>query len=110
MEFIATPTFSRKRKKLMNDEDFELFKQELAERPGTGAPIVGTGGLRKIRFTLPGRGKSGGGRVIYFWLTSRGKIILLDVYAKSSKADITTAEERRLAKIRDEVIKNLDET
>lgn len=109
MEFIATPTFSRKRKKLMADADFDSFKKDLAEAPDAGAVIVGTGGLRKIRYALPGRGKSGGVRIIYFWITNRDRIILLDIYAKSSKSDLTGAEEKKLAKIRDEVIENLDE-
>jgi mRNA-degrading endonuclease RelE of RelBE toxin-antitoxin system len=109
MEFIATPTFNRKRKKLMSDADFERFEQDLAEAPEVGAVIAGTGGLRKIRYALPGRGKSGGVRIIYFWITSRDRIILLDIYAKSSKADLSGADEKKLAKIRDEVIENLDE-
>lgn len=107
MDFIATPTFSRKRKKLLSEKDFALFIQTIGDTPDAGAVIVGTSGLRKIRFALPGRGKSGGVRIIYFWLVNRETVILLEIYSKAAKSDLTGAEEKYLAKLRDEIVRNL---
>jgi len=39
----------------------------LAHHPTAGDLVPGTGGIRKLRWALPGRGKSGGARVIYFF-------------------------------------------
>lgn len=107
MEFIATPTFSRHRKKLLNQTDFDTLLLRIANAPDAGAVIQGTRGIRTLRFARPGGGKSGGVRVIYFWLLNRDTVILLDVYAKSAKEDLSAAEEKKLANARDEIIKNL---
>jgi len=61
--------------------------------------IAGTGGARKARAARGGRGKSGGARIIYYVVTSRGVLYLLDVYAKSAKEDLTDAERREIRKL-----------
>ncbi len=61
--------------------------------------IRGTGGARKARAARGGRGKSGGVRIIYFVVSRRGVIYLLDVYAKSEKEDLTDAERREIRKL-----------
>ncbi len=58
--------------------------------------IAGTGGARKARIALPGGGKRGGARVIYFVLTSRGTLYLLDIYAKNVKEDLTSADKQEI--------------
>ena len=64
----------------------------LSVHPEAGDVIRGTGGIRKIRWAMPGRGKRGGSRVVYYWLTARDHIYLLTVYAKGVKDDLTPAE------------------
>ena len=54
--------------------------------------IRGTGGIRKIRWAMPGRGKRGGSRIIHYWLAKEKHIYLLTVYAKGAKDDLTGAE------------------
>ena len=64
----------------------------LSVHPDTGDVIHGTGGIRKIRWTMPGRGKRGGSRVVYYWLAKEDHIYLLTLYAKGVKDDLTAAE------------------
>ena len=54
--------------------------------------IRGTGGVRKIRWTMAGRRMRGGSRIIYYWLAKEEHIYLLTVYAKGAKDDLTAAE------------------
>lgn len=61
--------------------------------------IQDTGGLRKLRWSLPGTGKSGGVRVVYYWRVSESQILMLLVYPKSAKSDLSPAEKKVLRKI-----------
>jgi hypothetical protein len=61
--------------------------------------IKGSGGLRKLRWALPGRGKSGGVRIVYFWRVSESQIIMLTMYAKNVQANLTPAQLKQLAKL-----------
>jgi hypothetical protein len=58
----------------------------------SGALIRGGGGIRKLRFALPGTGKSGGTRIIYYWIRSRSQIYLLMAYPKSKKDNLSAGE------------------
>ena len=64
-----------------------------------GDLIVGSGGIRKIRWGITGRGKRGGARVIYYWTNARGEIFMLATYAKNENADLTDDELSELKKI-----------
>ncbi len=68
MEFIETPTFTRLITDLLTDNEYRLLQNILVEDPERGALIRG-GGIRKLRYALAGGGKSGGIRVIYYWVT-----------------------------------------
>lgn len=92
MEFIETPTFTRLLAALLSDDDYARLQNVLVENPGRGDLIHGGGGIRKLRFALPGRGKSGGVRVIYYWLRDDGQIYMLLIYPKSKKDDLTDRE------------------
>ena len=61
--------------------------------------IPGAGGARKIRVRLPGRGKSGGARVIYAIVLRATALALLDVYTKADKDNLTPAECKTIAKL-----------
>lgn len=96
---IETIGFTKKAKALLSDAEYERLVSTLATDPMSGDLIKGTGGVRKFRFAIRSKGKSGGVRVIHFCLSSAGKVYLLDIYAKSDKADLTKAEEKELAAI-----------
>lgn len=54
----------------------------IARTPQTGDLIKETGGLRKVRVPIAGRGKRGGGRVITFFHDEGMPVFLIAFYAK----------------------------
>ncbi|VGO15743.1 Toxin HigB-2 [Pontiella desulfatans] len=75
------------------------FQAELARNPEKGPVLEGTGGLRKVRWKLPGKGKSGGIRIIYLHLKLRGRIYLVFVFAKDESDNLTASQKAELKKL-----------
>ena len=92
MEFIETPTFTRLIETLLDDDEYRELQNVLVEDPERGDLIKAGGGIRKLRFAAQGRGKSGGVRVIYYWLKEDHQIYMLVVYPKSRKDTLTDKE------------------
>ncbi len=99
MEFKETSAFTRDIEGLLSDDEYASLQDDLAATPAAGSLIPGGGGIRKVRWTLPGRGKSGGARVIYYWAVSADQILMLRVYAKSAKVDLTQREIKQLRQL-----------
>ena len=83
----------------LSDEDRRKLENEIADNPSVGTPIRGTGGLRKMRFALEGRGKRGGSRVLYVDFVIYERIYLVYAYPKNEKEDITSEEREAFRKI-----------
>jgi hypothetical protein len=81
----------------------------VATCPETGKVIPGTGGARKIRWAIAGKGKRGGARTIYYYHGDAIPLFLLDIYAKNEKANIAEAEKRHLKRIIAEIVKQFTE-
>ena len=96
MEFIETSTFTRLITELLPDDDYRLLQAELVEDPERGALIKQGGGIRKVRFAAQGKGKSGGIRVIYYWVKDDGQIYMLLAYPKSKKDNLSDEETKIL--------------
>ncbi len=94
--FIELPLFTEQITDLLDDMDYALFQAELLRWPEKGAVIPQSGGLRKVRMRLPGRGKSGGARVIYLHLPRHDAIVLFYVYTKARRADLSPDQLKRL--------------
>lgn len=71
----------------------------LARDPECGEVMQGTGGVRKIRVALAGRGKSGGARVIYYFHSDRLPVLALTVFAKNERANLTPAQRNAMASV-----------
>ncbi|HEY4320727.1 MAG TPA: type II toxin-antitoxin system RelE/ParE family toxin [Gemmatimonadales bacterium] len=99
MELIETPVFTRQAREMWSEEEYRAFQLHLVMQPDAGAVIPGSAGLRKVRWAVPGRGKRGGVRVIYYWRTTAGQIYLLFLYPKNVRADLTPTEIRTLRKL-----------
>lgn len=72
----------------------------LASDPECGEVMQGTGGVRKVRVAVGARGKSGGARVIYYFHGSDAlPILILTVFTKNERANLSDAEKNNLAKL-----------
>ena len=88
--------FTRELLRVADEEVLREFQLALAVRPEAGDLIRHSGGLRKARMKLSGRGKSGGARVIYLWLPRARRFIFFMLYTKSTKANIAPEDLARL--------------
>jgi mRNA-degrading endonuclease RelE of RelBE toxin-antitoxin system len=99
MLIVETAIFTRRLQALLDDEEYRLLQLHLAGQPEAGAVIKGTGGLRKVRWSVGARGKRGGVRVIYYWSRSLDRILMLLIYSKTERDDLTPGQLRILRKI-----------
>lgn len=95
---VPIGTFEARARKLLGKAGFDDLLEFLARHPKAGRIVRGTGGLRKVRFARPGKGKSGGTRVIYYFHNDTKPIFLLLIYAKADQDDLTDAQKALLKK------------
>lgn len=67
--------------------------------PDVRTIIPGSGGLRKLSWRVPGAGKRGGIRIIYYWVVARNIILLLFVFRKNERSNLTPEQLRILRQI-----------
>jgi hypothetical protein len=96
--FIETPEFVRKIDKLATHNEFFRLQNELLDNPFKGKIVKGAGGARKTRMSIRGHGKSGGARIIYYFVDIRREIWFLDAYSKNEKTDLTEKEKKAISK------------
>jgi hypothetical protein len=94
VEFIESLTFTRIITELVSDDDYANFQSELAKHPERGGPMAECAGIRKTRIALQGKGKSGGARIIYYYLKNHETIYLLYAFTKG-EADNLSAEGKK---------------
>jgi len=102
MVLVETSLFAKRVDQLIDRESLRLLQLHLISDPEAGAVIAGTGGLRKIRWQVPGRGKRGGVRVIYYWARTHEVILLLLVYAKNEQDDLSPQQKAVLKRVVEE--------
>lgn len=90
MIFIGTSAFTKRVTGYLTDDEYLGLQMFLLERPDAGQIVRGTGGVRKLRWAMTGRGKSGGLRVIYYWRVSNDEIWLLTMYSKNERENISS--------------------
>ena len=92
MLFVEQPTFTRLLVEIVDDDAYRRFQNELAANPEKGPVVKGSGGLRKARMALPGRGKSGGARVLYLWFPRHVTIVFYLIYTKGDMENVPAAQ------------------
>lgn len=84
---------------MLTDEEYGQFQECLAAHPKMGDVITDTGGLRKVRWSVQGSGKSKGVRIIYYHVSAQAQIRLLLIYKKGVKDDLAPREKKVLQKL-----------
>jgi hypothetical protein len=100
ISFVETRLFTRLVQEYLSDDEYSALQQALLQDAEAGAIIPGSGGVRKLRWGIAGRGKRGGLRVIYFLRTRHGQIWMLTMYAKNVADNIPA---HVLRQIKDEI-------
>ena len=88
LTFVETKLFTSLVNQYLADDEYAALQQALAGKPDAGDLIRGSGGVRKLRWGVAGRGKRGGVRVIYYLRSHQHEIWMLTVYAKNEEASI----------------------
>lgn len=105
-EFIFTKPFLGCWKAMgLDDKSLKYLEKILLENPKIGDVIQGTGGARKVRIQLDGRGKSGGGRVIYLDIFEKEKLYLLFAYPKNIQENLTEEQKQIIKSLVDAIKK-----
>ena len=99
MEIVETNVFTKQIRSLLKDDEYRELQERLVINPLAGPVIRGSGGLRKLRWAIEGHGKSGGIRVIYYYVAPDDRIFMLVAYGKGAKGDLTDREVAALKKL-----------
>ncbi len=105
MIFIESRLFEKLREKYLDDDSYQALQNFLLEHPMAGDTMQGIGGLKKLRWSANGKGKRGGVRTIYLYLSEKDHIHLLTIYVKNEMTDLT-ADQKKVLKAIAEEIKN----
>ncbi len=98
MEFIEASAFTRYVYDYLSEDEYLGLQGFLAEYPDAGKVVPGSGGLRKIRWAVAGKGKRGGARIIYYFKRKKDEIWLLTIYRKNEEENIPAHILRQIAK------------
>ena len=100
ISFVETKLFTRLVQEYLSDDEYSRLQQVLVADPEIGSVIPRSGGVRRMRWSVAGRGKRGGLRIIYFLRTRHGQIWMLTLYAKNVAENIPA---QVLKQIKDEI-------
>ncbi|TAK53960.1 MAG: transcriptional regulator [Gammaproteobacteria bacterium] len=96
--FIETRLFTKLVLDYLADDDYAALQEALMMDPDAGLVIPGSGGVRKLRWAAPGRGKRGGYRIIYYVRRAHGAIWMLTMYPKNVAENIPAHVLRQIRK------------
>lgn len=96
--FIETRLFTKLVLEYLTDTEYAELQQSLMGNSEAGPVIPGSGGVRKLRWDAPGRGKRGGYRVIYYVRNAHGVIWMLTMYPKNVAENIPAHVLRQIRK------------
>jgi hypothetical protein len=76
----------------MSDDDYRALQNHLLRDPLAGNQVQGSGGICKLRWKAEGRGKRGGVRILYFWITQQDQLFMRYVYPKNAQENLTQTQ------------------
>ncbi len=83
----------------MTEIEVRALIDHLAANPTAGDVMQGTGGCRKLRWAVKGKGKRGGYRTITFYSGDDLPVFLITVFSKGERANLSQAEQNALARM-----------
>ncbi len=95
---VETPAYLSKAEHLLSETERADIVDMFAKNPDLGVLIKGAPGVRKARISLAGRGKRGGGRIIYWFHSSAYPVVLLWIFAKNEASNLTADQLRVLSR------------
>ena len=88
LTFVETKLFTQLVQGYLSDDEYAALQAAIIANPEAGNVIRGSGGVRKLRWGLAGRGKRGGVRIIYYLRLKQGQVWMLTLYAKNEADSI----------------------
>ena len=102
--FIITSIFDKSWGRMgLGDEELQELQKLLLKDPESGDVIPGLAGARKVRIPREGRGKSGGGRVIYVDIVVKEQIYLLLAYPQNVQTNLDASQKKAIRKLIDQL-------
>ncbi|MGO2353687.1 MAG: type II toxin-antitoxin system RelE/ParE family toxin [Marinomonas foliarum] len=99
MVIVETPIFTKLINEIMSDDEYKELQEALVIKPDLGVLIKSSGGLRKVRWSVDGRGKRGGVRVIYYWMTENEQLYMMYIFPKNAQDNLTDVQTKALRQI-----------
>lgn len=103
---VETASYLSKAERILTPQERQAIVDSIAAAPSQGAVVRGLGGIRKMRIGMGGRGKRGGGRVIYWFHSGAYPAVLLWVFAKNEAGDLTAAQSKMLKSVADALLED----
>lgn len=101
---VETPEFASRANGLMTRVERTAFINHIAANPAAGDRMPGTGGARKVRWGVAGRGKRGSVRVITFYSGPPVPVFLLAIFGKNEKSNLSKSEANALKKVLGDIV------
>lgn len=99
MTVVETAAFLERAKTILNESERADLIAYLAANPEAGRLIPGTGGARKVRWAISGKGKRGGARTVYYYHNQSIPLFVLDIHAKNERSDLSESDKRSLKRL-----------
>lgn len=105
IDIVTIEPFLKRAARLLTAKKLLGLRTHLALNPEAGKIIPGTGGMRKLRWGLEGRGKRGGARVIYYYRDLNMPLFLVAIYAKNEQANLSSKEKKQMSQLIEQLVR-----
>lgn len=89
---VETQQYIARAEKILTEAENAKLIKAISDNPEIGDIIQGTGGIRKARFAIKGKGKSGGARVLHYYYNDKNPVYLITIFGKGERTNVTNKE------------------